>query len=141
MKLDNERPSENIEDRRGEGGGFGFPRGGGGGFQIPMGGGGRGLSLQTVILLVAIYLIAKFVFGVDLIQMITGGDQLQPPGQQQSETQLPSPGGQTDVTGDAGKDFVARVLGSTERVWTDKFRQMGRQYQKPTLVLFNGFVQ
>jgi uncharacterized protein len=143
MKLDNERPSDNIEDRRGEGGGFGFPRGGGGGFQIPMGGGGRGLSLQTVILLVAIYLIAKFVFGVDLIQMITGGDQLQPPGQQQSETQLPSPGGQqqTDVTGDAGKDFVARVLGSTERVWTDKFQQMGRQYQKPTLVLFNGFVQ
>src|SRR5437762_7314257 len=141
MKLDNERPSENIEDRRGESGGFGFPRGGGGGFQIPMGGGGRGLSLQTVILLVAIYLIAKFVFGVDLIQMITGGDQLQPPGPQQSETQLPSPGGQTDVTGDAGKDFVARVLGSTERVWTDKFQQMGRQYQKPTLVLFNGFVQ
>ena len=144
MKLDNERPSDNIEDRRGQGGGggFGFPRGGGGGgFQIPVGGGGRGLSLQTIILLVAVYLIAKFVFGVDLIQMITGGDQLQPPGQQQSETQLPSPGGQTDVTGDAGKDFVARVLGSTERVWTDKFRQMGRQYQKPTLVLFNGFVQ
>jgi len=163
MKLDNERPSDNIEDRRGQGGGggFGFPRGGGGGgFQIPMGGGGRGLSLQTIILLVAVYLIAKFVFGIDLIQMITGNGQLQPPGQQQSETQLPSPGGQsttqnnqtqsgqqtgqqqtTDVTGDAGKDFVARVLGSTERVWTQKFQAMGRQYQKPTLVLFNGFVQ
>src|SRR5260221_1214296 len=158
MKLDNERPSDNIEDRRGEGGGgFGFPRGGGGGCQIPMGGGGRGLSLQTIILLVAVYLIAKFVFGVDLIQMMTGGDQLQPPGQQQSETQLPPPGGQTtqnqqqttppsgqqqtDVTGDAGKDFVARVLGSTERIWTDKFQKMGRQYQKPTLVLFNGFIQ
>jgi hypothetical protein len=124
-----------------------------------MGGGGRGLSLQTIILLVAVYLIAKFVFGIDLIQMISGGDQLQPPGQQQSETQQPSSGGQTtqnqqqqpttppagqqqtDVTGDAGKDFVARVLGSTERVWTEKFQQMGRQYQKPTLVLFSGFVQ
>ena len=157
MKLDNERPSDNIEDRRGQGGGC--PRGGGGGFQIPMGAGRGGFSFQTIILLVAVYLIAKFVFGVDLIQMITGGDQLQPPGQQQSETQLPSPGGQstqnnqntqpsqptgqqqTDVTGDAGKDFVARVLGSTERIWTDKFQQMGRQYQKPTLVLFNGFVQ
>jgi len=163
MKLDNERPSDNIEDRRGQGGGFGFPRGGGGGgFQIPMGRGGGGISLQTIILIVAVYLIARFVFGVDLIQMITGGDQVQPPpGQQQSETQLPSPGGQsttqnnqttgsgqqtgqqqtTDVTGDAGKDFVSRVLGSTERVWTDKFQQMGRQYQKPTLVLFSGFVQ
>ncbi len=157
MKLDNERPSDNIEDRRGQGGGLGLPGGGGGGFQIPMGGGGRGLSLQTIILLVAIYLIAKFVFGVDLIQMINGNGQLQPPGQQQSETQLPSPGGQStaqnnqngqtgqqqtsDVTGDAGKDFVARVLGSTERVWTQKFQAMGRQYQKPTLVLFSGFVQ
>jgi predicted metalloprotease len=154
MRLDNERPSDNIEDRRGQGGGFGFPRGGGGGFQIPMGRGGGGMRLQTIILLVAIYLIAKFVFGVDLIQVITGEGQLQPPpGQQQGETQQPSPGGQssensqtggqqtTDVTGDAGKDFVARILGSTERAWTDKFQQMGRQYQKPKLVLFNGFVQ
>ena len=91
MRLDNERPSENIEDRRGQGGGFGFPRGGGGGFQIPMGGGGGGISLQTIILLVAVYLIAKFVFGIDLIQVITGGGQLQPPGQQQSETNSPPP--------------------------------------------------
>lgn len=158
MKLDNERPSDNIEDRRGQGGGFGFPRGGGGGgFRVPMGGGRGGMSLQTIILLVAVYLIAKFFFHVDLLDMITGGGQMQPPpGQQQSETQLPSPGGQsttqnnqpsaggqqtTDVTGDAGKDFVARILGSTERVWTDKFQQMNRQYQKPTLVLFSGFVQ
>jgi uncharacterized protein len=151
MRLDKERPSENIEDRRGQGGGFGFPRGGRGGFQIPMGRGGGGISLQTIILLVAIYLIAKFVFGVDLIQVITGNGQLQPPpGQEQSETQPPSPGGPsttgtgqqtTDVTGDAGKDFVARVLGSTERVWTAKFQQTGRQYQKPSLVLFNGYVQ
>lgn len=155
MRLDNERPSDNIEDRRGQGGGMGFPRGGGGGFQIPMGGGGRGFSLQTIILLVAVYLIAKFVFGVDLLQMFTGNDQVQPPGQQQSETQQPSGGqstsqtqqqapsgqAQVDVTGDAGKDFVSRVLGSTERVWTQKFQEMGRQYQKPTLVLFTNFVQ
>jgi predicted metalloprotease len=47
----------------------------------------------------------------------------------------------TDVTGDAGKDFVQRVLGSTERVWDGVFRQMGQTYQKPTLVLFTGFVQ
>ncbi|MGE3877246.1 MAG: neutral zinc metallopeptidase, partial [Parvibaculaceae bacterium] len=92
---------------------------------------------------------------------ITGGGQVQPPGQQQSDTELPAPDDQTttqnnqttgsgqqtgqqqttDVTGDAGKDFVARVLGSTERVWTDKFQQVGRQYQAPKLVLFNGFVQ
>ncbi len=30
MRLDNERPSSNVEDRRGRGGGFQFPGGGGG---------------------------------------------------------------------------------------------------------------
>lgn len=37
-------------------------------------------------------------------------------------------------------DLVARVLGDTEDVWGDLFRQMGRQYQEPTLVLFSGAV-
>ena len=46
-----------------------------------------------------------------------------------------------DVTGDAGKDFVARVLGSTERVWDANFKAMGQTYEKPVLVLFTGFVQ
>ena len=49
-----------------------------------------------------------------------------------------SPG---DVTGDAGKDFVARVLGSTERVWDANFKAMGGTYEKPPLVLFSGRVQ
>ena len=34
-------------------------------------------------------------------------------------------GQQADVTGDAGRDFVARVLGSTERVWDAEFQQDG----------------
>jgi hypothetical protein len=50
MRLDNEKPSENVEDRRGQGGGmgrgFGFPRGGSGrGINIPMGGGRGGFSI------------------------------------------------------------------------------------------------
>jgi predicted metalloprotease len=153
MRLDNEKPSENIEDRRGQGGGggFNFPRGGGGGpFRVPMGG-GSGISIKTILILVAIYLIAKFVFGVDLLQVLTGGGgPLQPPPQEQTDTDtggvLPAPGGgqtgqQTDVTGDAGRDFVARVLGSTERVWDAEFAKQGRQYPHPSLVLFSGFVQ
>jgi predicted metalloprotease len=81
MRLDNERPSDNIEDRRGQGGGgFGLPGGGGGGFRLPIGRGGGGMSLQTIILLVAVWLIAKFVFGVDLMDLINGG-QMQPQGQ------------------------------------------------------------
>jgi len=34
------RESENVEDRRDEGGGFGFPFPGGGGVSFPSGGGG-----------------------------------------------------------------------------------------------------
>jgi len=72
MRLDNERPSDNIEDQRGAGGGMGFP--GGGGYRIPMGGyGGRGMSLSTILILIVIYFVAKAVFGVDLLDMLNGG--------------------------------------------------------------------
>jgi predicted metalloprotease len=147
MRLDNERPSDNIEDRRsqGGGGGFGFPRGGG--MRVPMGG-GRGISMSTIIMLVIAYFAIKLIFGIDLLDIFAGGGGgLQPVPQQQGESQIPTPpdgqtGGQTaDVTGDAGRDFVARVLGSTERVWTEEFQKMGRQYPAPKLVLFTGYVQ
>jgi predicted metalloprotease len=159
MRLDNEKPSENVEDRRGQGGmgggGFGFPRGGTGrGINIPMGGRGGGFSLSTLIMLVIAYFAIKLIFHIDLLDVINGN--IQSPGTgNNTEMTVPSgntevtdagvPGGATttsaDVTGDAGKDFVARVLGSTERVWTGIFQQAGQSYEKPTLVLFTGFVQ
>jgi predicted metalloprotease len=156
MRLDNERPSDNIEDRRGSGGGFGFPRGGmGRRINIPVGGRGGGFSLSTIVMLVIAYFVVKLLFGVDLLDVFTGGGY-QAPGQQQSESQIPIPGGNTDISNpgdtgggvgtadvstDAGRDFVARVLGSTERVWGGIFQNMGQQYQEPRLVLFSGFVQ
>jgi len=39
------------------------------------------------------------------------------------------------------RQFVARVLGSTERTWSEIFRAAGRTYDKPTLVLFSDTVQ
>jgi predicted metalloprotease len=39
------------------------------------------------------------------------------------------------------KQFVATVLANTEDVWTDLFREMGRQYRDPKLVLFNDQVE
>ena len=152
MRLDNEKPSDNVEDRRGQGGmggGFGFPRGGGGGLNLPMGGRGGGFSIRTIILLIIAYFALKLIFGIDLLAMMNGG---QNPG----GSQITIPGGDTgtsdsgnmgggstsaDVTGDAGKDFVSRVLGSTERVWGGIFKGMGQDYEKPKLVLFTGFVQ
>src|SRR4029079_4719842 len=39
---------------------------------------------------------------------------------------------------DPGARFVSRVLRSTEQVWGDVFRESGRTYQPPKLVLFSG---
>jgi predicted metalloprotease len=88
MRLDNERPSANVEDRRGQGGfgrsggfgrGFGFPGGGSGrGINIPVGGGRGGLSIKTIILLVVVYFAVKLLFGIDLIEVMNGGG-IQPP--------------------------------------------------------------
>jgi uncharacterized protein len=155
VRLDQENPSDRVEDQRGRGfgrGGFGFP-GGGRRIVVPMGGRG-GFGLSTILLLVLIYFAAKLLFGIDLADILTRGG-VQIPGDQ-SGTEYTIPRGDTDVTNpgdtgggvgsrevntDAGKDFVARVLGSTERVWDEIFRKMGRQYQKPNLVLFSGYVQ
>ena len=143
MRLENERPSENVEDQRGAGGGIGFPRGGT--YRIPMGGrGGRGMSLSTIIILIIVYFVAKAVFGIDLLDLLSGGggNVNLPRTQTEEQGQIPGTGNQSaDVTGDAGKEFVARVLGSTERVWGEAFQEMGQRYQDPKLVLFSGFVQ
>jgi hypothetical protein len=39
------------------------------------------------------------------------------------------------------REFIARILGSTERTWADIFRRNGRNYKEPTLVLFSGAVE
>jgi uncharacterized protein len=45
---------------------------------------------------------------------------------------------QPSKTGDEVADFVSRVLGNTEDVWDRVFREGGRTYEKPKLVLFSG---
>jgi uncharacterized protein len=156
MRLDNEKPSDNVEDRRGQGGGggFGFPGGSGMGgrrINIPMGGGRGGFSMSTIVL-IALAALAYYLF-TGRNPLSDFGDGLSGPGQQ-TEYQLPDtntqvnpapvPGegtGTADVTTDAGKDFVSRVLGSTERAWTEIFSKSGRDYPEPNLVMFSGFVQ
>ncbi|WP_456316852.1 KPN_02809 family neutral zinc metallopeptidase [Teichococcus aestuarii] len=60
---------------------------------------------------------------------------------QQTQQARPGPGGEATAGGDAERRFVAQVLGDTELVWKAQFRQLGRPYQDPVLVLFNGAVQ
>ncbi len=42
---------------------------------------------------------------------------------------------------DEAEDFVSRVLGSTETVWEQVFREAGAQYEPATLVLFSDFTR
>jgi hypothetical protein len=137
MQMDGDQ-SNNIEDRRGEGGGFGGGGLGGGGFPIPMGGGGGGL-FKGGFGLVAFVVIAM-IMGADpgaILSDIAGGgggtssSMPAPPSSSASRT----PGTQGSA-GDAESQFVSRVLKSTEDVWQDIFRDMGRQYRDPKLVLF-----
>ena len=149
MRLDNEKPSSNIEDQRGRGGGggFGFPGGGGGGMRrvnVPMGGRG-GFSIKTIIFLVIIYFVLKML-GIDLLGGLNPGQQSQfdVPDVSTDVVQDSGPGagtGPATADSDAGRNFVSRVLGSTERVWSDIFKNMNRDYPEPKLVLFSGFVQ
>jgi predicted metalloprotease len=136
MQMDGDE-SSNIEDRRGGGGfgggGFGGGGFGGGGIPIPIGGGGGGL-FKGGIGFVAFIVIA-LIFGVDPMALLSGlgggdtGSSYTAPATQSSRTAR-APAADAETT------FVSRVLKSTEDVWTSLFRDMGRQYVDPKLVLY-----
>ncbi|HZQ40294.1 MAG TPA: neutral zinc metallopeptidase, partial [Rhizomicrobium sp.] len=110
MRLDDLRPSDNVDDRRGEdydGGGFG----GFGGPRMVFGGGGLGL--------VAVLLISLF-FGVDPSQLLGGGG----PVPERSQRQDVRPCAQ-----DTDCDFARRVIGSAEDVWQPLLRQQGVSFR------------
>ena len=113
MRLDDEQESQNIEDRRG--------------FRVSKGVAGGGIGGIAVIL------IALF-FGIDPSAILQ--DNLQ-------TNVEPEPSGQSQQAGarDEGREFVARVLGSTEQTWGEIFQRAGRNYTQPKLVLFSNQVQ
>ncbi|MCZ4304489.1 zinc metallopeptidase [Zoogloeaceae bacterium G21618-S1] len=114
MRFDNERQSDNVEDRRGAGGGRGGMR---------MGRGKIGVG-TIVLALVAMY------FGVDpsvvLNSGLTGGG-----------VSVEAPAGAPPAN-DAEARFVSMVLADTEATWQAIFQQGGGRYVEPKLVLFTG---
>jgi len=64
--------------------------------------------------------------------------------QQTTQNTAPAPSShpvQSSPQEDKLKDFVSAVLGSTEDTWGEIFKQAGRSYTDPKLVLFRGAVQ
>jgi len=123
MRWEGNEESDNVEDRRDDGGG-----GGGGGFGFPVG--GRGIGIGTV----AVALIAGWIFGINpltVLGLLSGGGEPAPQVQQQAPAHKPP-------SDDREAAFVSTVLKNTEVVWSDIFRQQGRTYTPPKLVLFRG---
>jgi uncharacterized protein len=115
-----DRESENVEDRRGVGGG------------LPVGIGGVG---AIIVVLVGLYL------GVDpsTLLALLNGDETQ---QQKEERRANESGYGSSRMGEAGpadpmRQFVSVVLADTEDVWSQLFNGMGRTYDDPKLVLYS----
>ncbi|SRR6266496_3481014 len=111
MRWRGERQSENIEDRRG------VSRTG-----VAVGGG-----LGTLLIL-----LLALLFGADPRKIL-----------EQLPTTTPSVQStrSTNPNEEELKQFVSVVLAKTEDVWQGVFRQTGREYRKPTLVLFTDQVR
>ncbi|HEX5835678.1 MAG TPA: neutral zinc metallopeptidase [Pyrinomonadaceae bacterium] len=112
MRWRGERQSTNIEDRRGLSGG-----------KVAVGGG-----LGTLLVI-----IIALLFGADPRQLLEQVPSDQP---SQVQTSRPRSTEEEDL-----KQFVSVVLAKSEDVWNEIFRQNGREYREPTLVLFTDQVR
>jgi predicted metalloprotease len=126
MRLGGEPESSNFEDRTGQSGGFG-----GGGF----GGGGLGCLLPLVASRFGIGGVIVLVIGYFLLSSLGGlggggGGVLPSSGPQQTATS-----GQSTLSPQT-KEFLLRVLGSTEQTWGEPFAKSGTRYQPTKLVAY-----
>ena len=114
MRFDNGRESQNVEDRRGSGGGRGVRVG------------GKGIGLGTIVLaLVAMY------FGVDPSIVLNQASVGSEPAAHVSPAERPAAENEK-------ARFISMVLADTEQTWGEIFRAGGERYVEPKLVLFTG---
>jgi predicted metalloprotease len=118
MKWEDQRQSDNVEDRRDQGSGAG-------GFAI----GGRHIGIGSVV----VALLAGWIFGINpltVLGLLSGGSGPAPVQQQAPAHRPPA--------GDRAAAFVSTVLADTEDVWGPVFKASGSSYVQPRLVLFRG---
>lgn len=126
MRWENERRSQNIEDRRGDSRGS-RGRAMGAGIPIPLKG-----KAGIVVLLVVL---AGGYFGLDLTPLLEG----QMPVGQTIERSTATGQSYTPTREEQEMaDFTAVALAKTEDLWRAQFRAQGMQYREPTLVIYNG---
>lgn len=111
MRWKDRRASSNVEDRRG--------------LSVKQGMVGGGLG--TLILVLAIYFL-----GGNPSQLL---NSLQMQASTDSSSYVPT------AEENELAQFASVVLAETENVWTELFRQQGRTYEYPKLVLYTGTVQ
>lgn len=118
MRLTGRRESNNVEDRRGMSSGA----------KAGIGGIG-GIILVAIITLMSGGDIGDVINNVVSQQMTSTTNEQVATNRELSEEE------------EALAKFSRQVLAGTEDVWTEVFKQMGREYTPPTLVLFTGSVQ
>ena len=119
MRWEDFRRSGNVEDRRG--------------MRMP-GGAAGGLGIGTVLILGLL----GWALGIDPRLLIGGAEVLTGT---RPETSSQAPSGPTGAPSDQLGQFVSAVLGDTEDRWKEIFRQGGKNYATPKLVLFAGVTQ
>ncbi|CAA0113130.1 Uncharacterised protein [Starkeya nomas] len=130
MRWEDFRRSDNVEDRRGQSGGFGGGIGGG-----PRIGrrGGLGIGGLIVVGLIA------WATGINPALLIGGAEILMGDKSGSStQSEQAAPSGKTGAPQDELGKFAAVVLAQTEDVWKPLFQAQGATYKEPGMVLFSG---
>jgi predicted metalloprotease len=116
MEYENMPSSQNIEDRRGQGGGGGMV-------------GAGGLGIVGIIVVFAI----SYFTGISP-QVLISGAEMMGVGQQSAPPQT-APVDPNDPT----RKFLSKVVGGTEAVWSEVLpAQTGVKYQPAVLVMYDG---
>ncbi len=128
MRWEDYRMSENVDDRRGDGG-----SGGGGGTGFGVSGGGLGIGTMVVLGLLG------WALGVDPRVLIAGAEMAgggRAPSSGYTEQQRPR---QSTPPSDNSGRFVSAMVAMNEDVWKEVLpAQAGVRWKAPTLVMFDG---